>query len=568
MKNFWPLVQIQLKDKIDLSWTKKKSTLIQKIVFGVLKFVLVAGVVFGILFLANFFRFISNKEFVNLLVSFCAIYFVLDLISCSYHLMKSLYLAEDNKLLVTYPVSAGQLFISKLVVSYLFELKKSLNIFVPVVFGFLVALVTLGNQASSTDPSIITSVTGISFLLLPLPVLLFVFFTVTIGALLSVPFLYGFTFIKRYPVLELILTLLLVGGFVYLCISVISLIPSQIDLDTQFAKITSAVKEFINKFGSYAIPINHNIFLFTGELVEYGIYRVGWMTLAKTGIFIAAAAAITVLDFLVIRKFYFYMMTRGSEFDGAANDKNKKNVVRRKYVTFANKEMKLSFRDIEISGSYISVYILVPILLYFIDAIFSAISTRLEGDMMTYSFNILLILLPLLASNSMIASLYSKEGRAAYIKKTKPIDPLIPLISKLIFNLIFSVPSIGCCAYVFSRFSGISWWATLLLAFTILFAQYAHIFYSASLDIMNPQNEAYATDGSLEHNPNENISTASAFIASFVLALLSFLMFKDSYRTYLNLNGAFIKMFVIALIALGAMIFLFVRKIKAYYYEK
>ena len=503
-----------------------------------------------------------------MLICFCTIYFILNLVSCSYHLMKSLYLAEDNKLLVTYPVSAGQLFISKLVVSFIFELKKSLSIFIPVVFGFLVALVMLGNQASSTDTTIITSVKAISFALLPLAVILYVFFTVTIGALLSVPFLYGFTFIKRYPVLELILTLILVGGFIYLCVYVISLIPSQIDLDTQFKSITDSVKNFINKFGQFAIPINHIVYLFTGELVEYGIYRICWDTLIKTGIALAAAAATLVIDYFVIRKFYFYMMTRGSEFDGAKNDKNKKNVVRKKYVTFANKEMKLSFRDIEISGSYISVYILTPILLFFIDSIFSAISTRLEGDMMTYSFNILLILLPLLASNSMIASLYSKEGRAAYIKKTKPVDPLIPLASKLIFNLIFTIPSIACCAIVFARFSGSSWWTTLLLAFTILFAQYAHIFYSASLDIMNPQNEAYATDGTLEHNPNENISTASAFIASFVMAFVSFLMFKDSYKTFLNLNAAFIKMFIIGFIALGAMLFLFMKKIKAYYYEK
>ncbi len=568
MKNFWPLVKIQLKDKINLSWINKKSTLIQKIVFGILKFVLVAGITFGILFLANFFRFISNKEFVNLLVSFSAIYFILNLISCSYSLMKSLYLAEDNKLLVTYPVSAGQLFISKLVVSFIFELKKCLNIFIPVAFGFLIALVTLGNQASSTDPTIITSITGASFAMFPIAVLIYVLFTVLLGALLSVPFLYGFTFIKRYPVLELVLTLFLVTGFIFLCIYAIRLIPNQIDLDTQFQSITHAAKEFINKFGSYAIPINHNIMICTGELVEYGIYRISIMTLFKTLIAIAGIALILVLDYLVIRKFYFYMMTRGSEFDGAKNDKNKRNIVRRKYVTFANKEMKLSFRDIEISGSYLSVYILTPILLFFMDAIFSAISTRLEGDMMTYSFNILLVLLPLLASNSMIASLYSKEGRAAYIKKTKPIDPLIPLISKLIFNLIFSIPSIGFCAYVFNDFSGVSWWATILLALTVLFLQYAHIFYSASLDIMNPQNEAYATDGSLEHNPNENMSTAAAFIASFIFALISFFMFKDSYKTYLNLNAAFIKMFVISLVALGAMIYLFMMKIKAYYYEK
>ena len=42
MKQLLQLTLFQLKDKIDMSWMKSKKTLIQSIVFGVLKFAIVS----------------------------------------------------------------------------------------------------------------------------------------------------------------------------------------------------------------------------------------------------------------------------------------------------------------------------------------------------------------------------------------------------------------------------------------------------------------------------------------------------------------------------------------------
>ena len=85
----------------------------------------------------------------------------------------------------------------------------------------------------------------------------------------------------------------------------------------------------------------------------------------------------------------------------------------------------------------------------------------------------------------MIATLYSKEGRAGYIKKTKPINPLGALVAKLLFNLIFSVISIVVSVAIFASFTKIGIAESIFLALAILLIQYGHIFYSATLDIMN-----------------------------------------------------------------------------------
>ena len=59
MKQLLQLTLFQLKDKIDMSWMKSRKTLIQSIVFGILKFAIVAVVTFAILYALTSVGFIS-----------------------------------------------------------------------------------------------------------------------------------------------------------------------------------------------------------------------------------------------------------------------------------------------------------------------------------------------------------------------------------------------------------------------------------------------------------------------------------------------------------------------------
>ena len=197
-----------------------------------------------------------------------------------------------------------------------------------------------------------------------------------------------------------------------------------------------------------------------------------------------------------------------------------------------------------------------------------AINTRLEGDQMTYAFNILLIILPYLASNSLIATMFSKEGRAAYIKKTKPINVFLPLTSKLIFNLLLSVPSIIGCAVVFGIFAKIGWFPPVAIAISVILIQYGHILFSAMRDIMNPQNEVYATNGEDVSNPNERTSTIVGFVIAFAIALLMYLFLKESMANTESYTGAFIRMIIMSAAIFGSCLTLYILYIKAYYYDK
>ena len=556
---FFALVAIQYRDKNDTSWTHSTKTIIQKLVFVILKFVLIFAVVAIMLRLVATI-FMMRATVMKFYLIFLGLYTILNLLSVTFALVKSLYHAEDNKVLATYPTSSASLFLSKILVFELFELKKSFDILLPITLGFIFTGVYFKAMTI-----------GMMFWAI-IPLIIVVTITVLLGALLSIPALYIYNILKKHALIELLAIIVLAGAIVYGLVYVINLIPENkgdIDINRSYAVIKEAIDSFTVLFAKALYPVNYAYRAIVGESLNSSLSNVvTGLTVARVGIMLGVSVVLFVLVFFIIKPFYFVMMTKTFEFNKDIIDNAKHNKIREKHWTFVVKEIKLTLRDLDISASYLGVYIAVPILLLFIDKIFAAMSTSVRGDFMIAAFNILLIALPLLASSTMDATLFSREGRAAYIKKTKPLRPYFPLSSKLFFNLLFVIPSIAACSYIFVKFTNCSTTSGILLGVTILALQYGHIFYSATLDIMNPQNEIYATEGGSISNPNERKSTIIGFIVSFFFALVGFVLLRESFRKTGSFDGAFIKLLLIGLAFAGSCILLFFLKIKAYYIDR
>ena len=137
---FFALVLIQYRDKVDTSWTYSFKTIVQKLVFIILKFaVIVVAVFFALQFAAVIFI-LQNSKILNFFLLFLGFYTILNLFSVTFGLVKSLYHADDNKVLATYPTTSTKLFLSKILVFEMFELKKSFDILLPISIGFLVSI--------------------------------------------------------------------------------------------------------------------------------------------------------------------------------------------------------------------------------------------------------------------------------------------------------------------------------------------------------------------------------------------------------------------------------------------
>lgn len=555
MKNLMTLVVMQLRNKIDFSWAKTKMNIFRTLLFGFLKFAIITAITYVVLYLCQTIGIFYYSESPRIMILVVTFSLILSLISCTKDLMLNLYFAEDNRVLITFPVNSNVIFLSKLIVFYIYEIKRSLSFLIPITLGSVILLVTKGCASP------------FAFLWMWLPLLLIIAIPVLLGAILSIPTMYVYKFLKKYSILQVILFGSILTLVIIVIIQLINLIPEKIDLINQWPTIKKWLYQFLVNVESNLPPMRFLIRIIVGEQASIDADCViNIMTILKFGLLLVIDFALLVFVYLLARPLFFSIMAKNFEVNKSRQSHNK-NVRHSKYFTFVNKELKINLRTISISINYLMVYIVVPILILLLNALYGAMDLKYLGEILIFTFNILIICLPLLASNALVATYYSREGKAGYLKKVKPIYALYPLFTKLFFNLILSIPTVFITVWIFGDSVGFNAWNIIILGFAILFLHYGHMIYSALLDVMNPQNEQYASTGVVEDNPNENKSTILAFILSFAYAIIAFILFNESGVQYGSYLPACIRMLIISLAYCASCVILFIKKIKAYYYE-
>ncbi len=553
MKHLGTLILMQLKDKIDFSFANSKKTLIRKIVFTLLKFVIVAAAAFGVRYVLTLITTLNVYETPTLLGTLLCGLYVLSVLSCTVGLVKTLYLADDNRVLITLPVGNNLIFISKMIVYYLYELIREYMFITPVIIGVGLTSVKQFGLWFIPWTMVVTAI------LPALPVLL--------GALLSIPALYIGKAYNRVPPLKLLTFAGVVGLAVWACIAVGMQIPEKLNFFTNTgAVISNAVKWVITTFN--VPPFSYLVTLMVGTTTDYVHYTIlSGRVFLIFGIVVGAVAVLFFTVFAVSRPLFFTMMSKSFEFEKRAV-KSRPNRAHGKVFAFLNKEFRLCVMDTEISAGYLATYVAVPLLVYLLNKMYYAIEgINGRGFTMAYACNVLIMLLPMLSSNSIISTLFSREGRAGYMKKTKPVDILLPIGAKLFFVMVMSVPSIAATVAVFGSFSYGTFKVhdLILLALMLIFFQFGHIILSSMLDLMNPQNEQYATVGDSARNPNETSSTLVAFAVSFIAAVFSYLFFSESG---LKVTVPLVKLACMGAVFMTITLILFIKSIRAYYYEK
>lgn len=560
MKYLKTLVLMQLKDKIDLSFTKTKKTLIRKVVFTLLKFVGIMAGTYIVRLLLNMIIF-HNSDTPQIMIVLLTFLLGISVITCTVGLVKSLYYADDNRVLITFPVGNNTIFASKMLVYYFYELIKEYSLIVPIILGCgLYSVMPIGSN--------ILSIAFIPWMLVVMTIVPMV--PVLLGALLSIPGLFIVRFLNRYPIIKLTLYGAILVAIAFGIVMAVGYIPENIDLINQGATIINGIKDFLLAFERVVLPISWLVYMFAGTKSPSGLnYVIGGESFMYFGLMIALIVVLFAIVYMLSRPLFFNMMSKSFEHKHV-NAKSQINKKHGKLYAFSVKELRLCVLNTEISFGFLVTYIAVPVMIYVLNKFYVAMDTRLKGQVMTYAFNLLIMLLPMLASNSVIATLYSKEGRAGYLKKTEPIDVITPLICKIVFFMMAAAVSIGVTVAVFGHFVHeiFKWYDLVLLALTLICLQYGHALFSALADIMNPQNEQYATVGESAQNPNEGKSTILAFVLSAVFAIFSFVLFNETALATGAVTTAVLRLFAISAVFFAVMIFLFVKSVKVYYYER
>ena len=181
---------------------------------------------------------------------------------------------------------------------------------------------------------------------------------------------------------------------------------------------------------------------------------------------------------------------------------------------------------------------------------------------MAVAFNVLILLLISTSQNAVLASVYSREGNARYIIKTRPVSYANSVVAKLAVSLAATSLSVALSVIAYKSVTGASAVDSALLCFIGIFVNVAYIFWSAELDIMNPQSRQYSTVGVSFDNPNERKATVLSFLLSALFAFAVYFLLKEGQTL------AFVKILLVAAVFLGARLYLFFIRVRLYYMEK
>lgn len=560
MNTLFTLVKMQLHEKltfkrIEISKSSVFNFVINAII-AVLKFAFVVALCYAFITVAKMFSLFRYFNIVpQSVMSFIFVVMLLaSTLSCTIGLTKSLYYSRDNTVLLTFPATPMQIFLSKIIIFYIFELKRSLSFLVPLFLAYFY----------------LHSYAPIYYFWMILSFLFVAMFTVALGAFLSIPGMWIGNLFNQYKILQNTCMVLLVGAIVGAVVYVISLIPANLDFYDQIGVVQIKLQTFFDGY-AYSNPTaaaaerslkpvyNLTLLLLGGD--QFSAFRFG-ASIVRLLILIGSILALALISVFIVKPLFYKMASKPFEYKKKPV-RAKSNVRFNKRIAAFIHEMRIALKTPERMYSNVTTLISIPVLIMLLNKVFAAMSVAQLGEFMIVTFNVLIILLVALNSNVYAASIYSKEGRSSYLIKTQPTNPIWLILAKLMPNTIFVTLSLIITAFVTKNLTPLSTFDVVFLFLGIFFIYITHLFLCAESDIMNPQIEIYATVGNNDSNPNETKATAFAFGASFVIALIVMLLLLAREN-----QSVYFKMALVSFFVAIYKIYMFVSKVKLYYKEK
>ncbi len=562
LRNLKTLVIMQLRDKLDLSFIRSVRSTIIKVVLTVIKMAVVI-VVFWLLFyvskMLSVFRPFGYIPDTVVNVIFTLIQ-LMSVITCTVGLTKTLYMTADNRVLLTLPVSSTNVYMSKLILYYIFELKKNVGLTLPLFVAY-----GISNSAV--------------WYYYPWLLFCFIFISlvpVAIGAVLSIPAYYVGRFVGHFKWLQAVLVLGVASAVTVGLVFLIQAIPSNINIMGQWGYIYKGIDDFINAFAKVFVPYYYLTLMIVGGTLRMRAQLIQGDTFLYWGVMFAVVVALIAVSFVAARPLFVKMASKQFEFD-KRNVKSKPNRVHRRQLSPFFESLQMDCRSSSfLIGSFVQL-VLPAIAILLLNRLYAAMNTDYSGQVMTKTFNLLVMLVMTLSFNNTYASVYSREGAARNILKTRPQKPIYTLFGRIAFRaavILLSTVAVTLTYYfaqsyhvvegVMTKVTVSSAYATeiVLMGFITLLVAESHLLWCAEMDLMNNFADQYQTVGVEFDSPNERNATIIGFLLS---ALFAFLYYFLSDR---GTTSSLVKGLVLAVVLTVARVYLFVTRAKLYFVEK
>ena len=460
-----------------------------------------------------------------------------------------LFTDKENMMLLTFPCTFREIAISKLLLFFLRELRKSCFFLLPFLVGFGIA----------------TS-RGISYYLVSLlAVVLLSALPIFVACVLSIGFLYGKRWLQSRPVLYVITLTAAFSALFYVAYRLLSILPNPLDLIQNYGKYMENIKLAINTVADISLHYASLADLMTGAGTFLDLLSV-----------IVAATVTVVAGISILLPFYFRAVSSSAE-----RSTRKKKVRQRLhegsslaeakgkrsrfglYRTFLHKELILTGRDVQKLSATITSFFVLPIVSYVMNYVLDTINTNPLGDYMILAFNLMISASLLAAFNTDCACALSLEGLEFCVLKTAPSNTMSIAWAKITVTLLSNFIAILGTMVLLYFTTGISILNLVLLAVTLLFLAGGMVLWSFQLDVRRPQFLEYASKGSagVVDNPNVGKAALLGFLAATLAGVLSLLLLYDDYVT------GWIRIIAIAAVFCAARAFLFYRNLQVYFHE-
>ncbi len=488
-----------------------------------------AIIIFALSYLQTGFQVSPSKE---MFITFLFITQVINIIACTGSMIPIMYTSKENAMLLVFPCTYGEIFLSKIVVFAIGELKKSVYFLAPMLLGF----------------GVVSG--GVAYWLLVIPMwFMLCLLPVLFGALFSIPVIYVKRFLEKHLTLYAsLIVIVIVGAFAGVSM-LLRRLPDPLRLVAIYGEFIAKVEGWFASMSGWSLW-----YIFIGNAMF------GEMVYLYLPLSIAVFALLCAMSFLIARPFYFKAVSSTVEAGRTKKHKQKKHRFNNMFLTFFRKEMKLFFRNSQSVNSAVITILLFPFLSYVFNFVLIVMNKNTLGDFMSVAFNVMITLSILSANNAGVASAISSEGNEFAILKTAPSNTSIICWAKIAVTSLVNLVALMVTFMMLTFTTALSPLNLTLMAVVLLFVTMGHIFWSFQMDINNPRILDYAMKG---NNVVDNANVAKAILVGFAVAtiagVLALLLLTDHFIT------GWIRLIVIAIVFFLARLYLLLRNVKVYF---
>lgn len=554
---FWLLVKTEFSD---LSFIKFRGNIISKIVKSFLLFAFFAAAIFLFRFLLSIYATLGVKPYYALIPLIIIVYTIFTISQGLASLSTTLYMNPKNDILFSFPIKNYTIYLAKIFARYIIELMRSALFILP----FFIALY-LNYQIFFGDFGLyFLRITYITFLLPAYSIFIATIFATVYFTLKSL--------LKKSRIATSLLAILIIVGLFILVYFTVSSLITEIPNGKKFILFSTFEKKWFEYNVAFSKLFNNTFFF---RYLYYMIFEVKFEDVnftiirhnAMLHVLITLAYTLIIGLIATIISYFIYFKLANLIKMSNSNKENKGNVFAKldgSYKVFLFKEFKLLFRNSKTLSSYIYYIFLLPLISFTLNMVFANLNLTFMGARLIYFLNIFIGLLILTTSNTLAATIITREGLELPLLKTVPGNTYKLITAKLSINVFLNCLIVLLNMVVLIVLNPLKEQvphASFYITIILLIYNLLHIIMAAGNDITKPEHIKFGETKDIASIKNVSNSVVMGIVMSLFVVVLMAMVSIERIRYSSGL------IIVLGLLVLGFSIYRLYQKIRVYYVE-